>query len=47
VDTLRSTGAKITVHRWPGAHEGSYWRAHWDDYLRFYGRMLASCARGR
>ena len=28
---------------WPGAHEGNYWRSHWDDYLRFYASALARC----
>jgi poly(3-hydroxybutyrate) depolymerase len=30
-------------HPWPGAHEGDYWRAHMDDYVRFYVRALAAC----
>jgi hypothetical protein len=25
-----------TLHVWPGAHDGSYWRAHIARYLRFY-----------
>jgi hypothetical protein len=24
------------LHVWPGGHDGSYWRAHWRSYLRFY-----------
>lgn len=33
----------ITMRRWPGEHEGDYWRAHFDSYLRFYADALASC----
>ena len=29
-------GADVSFHVWPGAHEGSYWDAHFADYLRFY-----------
>lgn len=42
---LRAGGADVRVRAWPGAHEGSYWREHIDDYLRFYARALARCAR--
>lgn len=28
---------------WPGGHDSDYWHAHYDDYLRFYSRALASC----
>jgi S-formylglutathione hydrolase FrmB len=43
VTALRSGGVKITVHRWPGGHTGSYWRSHWKSYLGFYARALARC----
>jgi enterochelin esterase-like enzyme len=43
VAALRSGGLKITVHRWPGGHTGSYWKSHWSSYLGFYARALASC----
>ena len=33
----------IRKRTWPGEHEGSYWRDHYDDYLRFYARALARC----
>lgn len=33
----------IKHHVWPGNHSGSYWSAHYDDYLRFYSRALARC----
>ena len=26
------------LHVWPGGHEGSYWRAHIGQYLRFYAQ---------
>jgi S-formylglutathione hydrolase FrmB len=31
-------------HTWPGAHDRSYWHAHYRDYLRFYAHALARCA---
>jgi hypothetical protein len=31
------------MHHWPGGHEGSYWRAHYGSYLRFYAGALATC----
>lgn len=43
VAALRSGGVKISVHRWPGGHNGAYWHRHWKDYLRFYARALAAC----
>ncbi len=43
VSALRAGGLKITVHRWPGGHTGSYWRRHWGSYLAFYARALARC----
>jgi S-formylglutathione hydrolase FrmB len=33
---LRDDGIDISFHVWPGAHDGSYWDAHFADYLRFY-----------
>jgi S-formylglutathione hydrolase FrmB len=40
---LREKGEPVHLHLWPGGHEGSYWRSHWDDYLRFYASALARC----
>ncbi len=48
-DPFRSSGEafshalKIPMHHWKGAHEGSYWQAHYKDYLRFYANALAHC----
>ena len=33
---LKSDGADVSFHVWPGAHDGSYWDAHFNDYLRVY-----------
>lgn len=33
---LRGHDADVSFHVWPGGHEGSYWDAHFADYLRFY-----------
>ena len=33
---LRRDGDDVSFHVWPGAHDGSYWDAHFGDYLRFY-----------
>lgn len=33
---LKDDGADVSFHVWPGAHDGSYWDAHFADYLRFY-----------
>jgi S-formylglutathione hydrolase FrmB len=30
-------------HPWPGGHDGDYWNAHTDEYVRFYARELARC----
>jgi S-formylglutathione hydrolase FrmB len=38
----RAAGVKVRV--WRGGHDGSYWRAHYDEYLRFYADALAECA---
>jgi enterochelin esterase-like enzyme len=40
---LREKGDAVHFHIWPGAHEGSYWRSHWDAYLGFYASALARC----
>jgi S-formylglutathione hydrolase FrmB len=40
---LREKGDPVHFRVWPGAHEGNYWRSHWDDYLRFYASALARC----
>lgn len=40
---LRDAGAPLTERRWPGGHDGDYWRRHWDEYLRFYARELRRC----
>jgi S-formylglutathione hydrolase FrmB len=40
---LHAGGARVTVRRWPGGHDGAYWDAHWRDYLRFYARVLKRC----
>lgn len=45
VDALKAAGVGITVRRWPGGHERSYWRAHWRDYLWFYANALRRCRR--
>jgi S-formylglutathione hydrolase FrmB len=42
---LRARGVRLTLHRWPGAHEGDYWNSHWPAYVRFYARALARCER--
>jgi S-formylglutathione hydrolase FrmB len=43
-NALREGHVRVRLHRWPGGHERSYWRAHWGAYLRFYARALAHCA---
>jgi S-formylglutathione hydrolase FrmB len=40
---LREKGDAVHFHVWPGAHEGGYWRSHWNDYLGFYASALARC----
>jgi enterochelin esterase-like enzyme len=35
-DTAFARAHRATFHVWPGAHDGSYWRAHLPAYLRFY-----------
>jgi S-formylglutathione hydrolase FrmB len=45
VATLHGGGVRIEVHRWPGEHDGKYWRSHWDRYLHFYARALERCGQ--
>jgi len=41
---LQAEGAHATVKLTrPGGHDGDYWNAHWDEYLRFYAKALADC----
>lgn len=40
---LRRNGVRVNFKLWPGAHDGAYWRSHWDEYLRFYARNLGRC----
>jgi S-formylglutathione hydrolase FrmB len=42
-DALTAAGVPVSVHTPPGGHQGSYWDAHWDQYMRFYSRELARC----
>jgi S-formylglutathione hydrolase FrmB len=48
-DPFRSAGEAfaaalgVPMYHWPGGHEGSYWRAHYGSYLRFYADALADC----
>jgi S-formylglutathione hydrolase FrmB len=42
-DDLRDKGEAVRLHVWPGAHEGSYWRSHWNAYLGFYAATLERC----
>jgi S-formylglutathione hydrolase FrmB len=46
VGALKATGVSVTVKRWPGGHERSYWKRHWGDYLRFYASALDRCPSG-
>ena len=43
LDAMRTTGARITAHFPPGAHDMGYWTRHWPQYLRFYTDALADC----
>jgi len=43
VAALRRGNADLTAHVWPGGHDGTYWDAHWPEYLRFYATALANC----
>jgi enterochelin esterase-like enzyme len=38
-----AAGLGADVRVWPGGHDRAYWRAHVDEYLRFYARALAAC----
>jgi enterochelin esterase-like enzyme len=38
---LDADGAGVSFHVWPGAHDGQYWDAHFNDYLRFYADACA------
>jgi predicted esterase len=38
---LKADGADVTLHIWPGTHNGSYWDAHFAQYLRFYAESCA------
>jgi putative tributyrin esterase len=38
---LEAEGADVSFQRWPGAHDGQYWDAHFADYLRFYADACA------
>jgi Putative esterase len=40
-ELARLSGARLNV--WPGGHDTRYWRAHVDDYLRFYADALSDC----
>jgi poly(3-hydroxybutyrate) depolymerase len=37
----QALGARL--HVWAGGHDGTYWHAHYRDYLRFYARALQTC----
>jgi S-formylglutathione hydrolase FrmB len=43
VAAMESGGTDFVTHSWPGAHDGSYWGAHWPDYQRFYVHALSHC----
>jgi S-formylglutathione hydrolase FrmB len=43
VEALEAGDADLSAHSWPGAHEGSYWEAHWPAYQRFYVNALNHC----
>lgn len=45
VAALRSNGADLTFHTWPGGHTAEYSNMHLARYLRFYTRALARCRR--
>ena len=38
---LQLDGVQHEWNEWPGGHDGLYWNAHVDDYMRFYGSALA------
>ncbi len=39
-EALEKGGVKVELRHFPGRHEGDYWKAHLQDYLRFYGTAL-------
>jgi len=40
---LRSDGGRVTLHVWPGGHNGGYWASHMTAYVAFYAGALAHC----
>ena len=44
VSVVTPPGADVSLRVWDGAHEGSYWAEHWDEYMRFYATALDRCA---
>jgi acetyl esterase/lipase len=38
---LRSDGAQLTFHVWPGVHGPSYWHPHMRQYFGFYAKACA------
>lgn len=42
-DEQLASALHIHLHMWPGAHDFTYWNAHWSDYLGFYAHALAAC----
>ena len=43
-DALRADGAGATIKLGrPGGHDSDYWNVHWDEYMSFYAKALASC----
>ena len=42
-DQQLASALHIHLHMWPGAHDFTYWNAHWSDYLGFYAPALATC----
>jgi S-formylglutathione hydrolase FrmB len=44
VKDLRAKGRAVQFRIWPGGHNQTYWRSHWNSYLRFYAAALANCS---
>lgn len=48
-DPFRDAGRRLAttlgteLREWPGGHDGTYWRRHYDEYLRFYADALRAC----
>jgi S-formylglutathione hydrolase FrmB len=42
-EAITAAGLPISSHSPPGGHDGSYWSAHWDEYMGFYAKALARC----